>query len=350
MTQPATGTTWKAGGFNDVDNRFLERGSLIAALVRDARGSATDISPHNPNGTVRWSPFAQDGKLRGDLFAFKRVNGVWTPNPETNEGFHLFGAFHEDDGPTTKPKIDTDDYMIEQSNWPFDVIMTKQDEPFSIMGAETAKPFLRRLRNNLPLSDADGNLLAETPGAANTGFGQLVEADQIDRQVLLLREFRKGGKVLQTVKGYALVKLVDIGDAKMAKKDAESAELTFKPLPDSYFMAMQDGEYVPVVKYEWFGGTLFADGTPSTFTVTLGAPSAGTFTLTFGGNTTDTIAYNAAATAVKSALVALDDGYKTSDWTVTGSNGGPYTVTTPGGALTGSGAGLTGGTFSVAAA
>jgi hypothetical protein len=65
--------------------------------------------------------------------------------------------------------------------------------------------------------------------------------------------------------------------------------------------------------------------------------------------TTAGIQYNAAASAVKTALVALDDGYDASDWTVTGSNGGPYTVTSPGGVLTGSGAGLTGGTFSVVA-
>lgn len=82
--------------------------------------------------------------------------------------------------------------------------------------------------------------------------------------------------------------------------------------------------------------------------VTLGTPSAGTFTLTWRGKTTATIAYNAAATAVKSALVALDDGYGTSDWTVSGSSGGPYTVTPPAsGPVTGDGSGLTGGTFSI---
>lgn len=85
--------------------------------------------------------------------------------------------------------------------------------------------------------------------------------------------------------------------------------------------------------------------------VTLGSPASGTFTLTWLGATTAGIAYNATAAAVKSALVALDDGYTADDWTVAGSAGGPYTVTAPGGgALTGSGAGLTGGTFSIAAA
>lgn len=84
-----------------------------------------------------------------------------------------------------------------------------------------------------------------------------------------------------------------------------------------------------------------------TYTVTLGSPSAGNFTLTLGGLTTGNIAYNATAATVKTALVALDDGYTTDNVTVTGSAGGPYTVTVPG-TLTGSGTGLTGGTFSVA--
>jgi HK97 family phage major capsid protein len=89
----------------------------------------------------------------------------------------------------------------------------------------------------------------------------------------------------------------------------------------------------------------------TSYTVTLGSPSAGTFTLTFSGLTTATITYNApTAAAVKGALFALDDGFDASDWTVSGSNGGPFTIVTPGGVLTGSGAGLTGGTFSVTAA
>lgn len=81
---------------------------------------------------------------------------------------------------------------------------------------------------------------------------------------------------------------------------------------------------------------------PVGYTVTLTDATGGTFTLTFGGLTTSAIAYDASAATVKAALVALDDGYTTSDWTVTGSAGGPYTVTSPGGTLTGSGASLTG--------
>lgn len=82
-------------------------------------------------------------------------------------------------------------------------------------------------------------------------------------------------------------------------------------------------------------------------TVTIGGnPTGGTFTLTFEGQTTAGIAYNAAAAAVLSALEALSN-LAPGDVTVTGDAGGPYTVTFSLGrdvdAMTASGAGLTGG-------
>ncbi len=78
-------------------------------------------------------------------------------------------------------------------------------------------------------------------------------------------------------------------------------------------------------------------------------PTAGTFTLTFQGQTTAGIAYNAAASAVQSALEALSN-IAAGEAVVTGNAGGPYTLTFSGGTLagtdvsemTGSGALLTG--------
>lgn len=95
-------------------------------------------------------------------------------------------------------------------------------------------------------------------------------------------------------------------------------------------------------------GIFYVDAITHSWTVTLGSPSAGNYTLTWRGRTTGTIAHNATAATVKTALVALDDGYTADNWTVTGSAGGPYTVTTPGGgALTGNGSGLTDATFTI---
>jgi hypothetical protein len=88
------------------------------------------------------------------------------------------------------------------------------------------------------------------------------------------------------------------------------------------------------------------------FTVTLGAPSAGTFTLTFNGQTTSALAYTATGATVQTALLLLST-VGAGNATVTGGAGGPYTVTLAGAllgsqlAVTGSGAGLTGGTFGI---
>lgn len=62
-----------------------------------------------------------------------------------------------------------------------------------------------------------------------------------------------------------------------------------------------------------------------TLTVT-GAPTGGTFTVTYSGQTTGNIAYNASAATVQTALEALSN-IGAGEAVVTGSAGGPWTVT-----------------------
>lgn len=98
--------------------------------------------------------------------------------------------------------------------------------------------------------------------------------------------------------------------------------------------------------------TTIGAGTTNTYAeqeITIdGAPTGGTFTLSFGGQTTAGIAYNAAASAVQSALVALSS-IGSSNVTVTGQAGGPYlvsfagTLTGPQATITSNPASLTGG-------
>lgn len=81
---------------------------------------------------------------------------------------------------------------------------------------------------------------------------------------------------------------------------------------------------------------------PIEYDLLLNGASSGTFKLSVNGKETATIAYDANAAAVKSAIVAIDDGIVAADVTVTGS-AGTFSVTVPG-VLTVNGAGLTGGT------
>lgn len=65
--------------------------------------------------------------------------------------------------------------------------------------------------------------------------------------------------------------------------------------------------------------------TVQTVTIT-GTPTGGNFTLTFSGQPTGNIAYNATAQAVENALLALSN-IGPGDVSVSGANGGPWTVT-----------------------
>lgn len=107
---------------------------------------------------------------------------------------------------------------------------------------------------------------------------------------------------------------------------------------------------VPSIEFEALTDSVYQiSGTTAVQTVTLtGTPTGGTFTLTFRGQTTTGIAYNANAATVQSALQALSS-IGSGNATVSGT--GPYVVTFAGTLaaqavelLIGSGASLTGGT------
>jgi hypothetical protein len=179
-------------------------------------------------------------------------------------------------------------------------------------------------------------------GKIDTGF-TLLETNETTRKIVLPGSAPNKIGIPKDVQVYVLYKYVDedrttiwvqlrpaaieqTGDSGIVEGELRWFEMTVHHTADA------NGDVFEIV----------TDSTTTGWLATLGTQSSGTFTLTWGGNTTTGIAYNAASSAVKAALVALDDGYDASDWTVTGSAGGPYTVTPPvATAVTGSGASLT---------
>lgn len=254
MTQPATGTNFVGAGFNDRGPEFLRRGNPVAVLCRDARGAATDISPHNEDGSVRWSPFALDNTWRDDLLAIRKSGGYYVTNTEDNEGFINLGAFKDGDGPSWKPNIKSDHFMILQDNFPYDSGLTEEGEPFSLTPVDTASPWVQRLRNNRPFSDPDGNTLIEDPGVSDAGFSRLLNGQNPGRQFLFIRERMWDGQPIYSVQGVALARLDNLGNSKYDKKDSEASELTYMPLPDGRFSAHQDGQYQAILVHTWWGG------------------------------------------------------------------------------------------------
>jgi hypothetical protein len=261
MAIPSTGTTWRGSGVDTVDNRFNQRGGLAAVLIRDNRGAATNISPWAAGAppTRFWSPFALDGQLRDDLLAVIRVDGEWVTNPDPNEGFLLVGAMTEDGGPERAPNISEDNQMILQSNQPFDTDLTEEGIVINFTGVETLKPSMKRLRMNLPLTDASGNLIVEDAGAEHFVIGKTVDVESVERQIILLFSRKKGGKTVYTAEAYSLCKLTNIGSFRRSKTDPDAGELGFTVLPDPYLVTKDPSnpssdDLVPVLFVEWVAG------------------------------------------------------------------------------------------------
>lgn len=245
MAIPSTGTDWETGGFNDVDSRLFLRGGRQAVLIRQSRGSATDLSP------ATFSPAALDGSLRGDLFAQKRVSGQWITNPDANEGWLLLGAFKEGNGPSEESKLDNDDFMVEQLNQPYDSDIVKEDVMIKVTPVETLRPYIKNIRHNMPVLDESGNFILQDLGQLGAFWGTPIDTDPVEWQLLTLHARRKQGKTIVVVNGYPLCKVVDKGNTKMDKKDSDGSELSFKPLPDG-IMVDPDGR--PILFGEWVLG------------------------------------------------------------------------------------------------
>lgn len=362
MTQPATGTSWLDGGFGDIDNRFYARGGLAGALIRDNRGLATSIAPFQYGAesaiVYNWSPFAEDGNLRADLFAWVLSDGTWIPNPNVNQGFWLIGAFDDKGGPERKPNVKHDDAMVLQSIFPFDSDLTQVGMTIGFSGVQMLSPLLRRLRMNLPLTDPNGNNIVEGPGTPYV-ISRPVDDIEPDYQLILLFARNKNGNYIYTAEGYSLVRLDDIGNYKRDKTASDSPSLGFTVLPDPYHVDIDptnptSGVLVPVLYSEWIAGSgwtqiggapVFLGGPPiatetgaATATVALETPVGGGASLTYvvqdqvltsgvwGAWTAITPTSTAAASGVTTfTLSALTAGVRRFQIIATGANGASTT-------------------------
>lgn len=256
--QPSTGTDWIGAGMDLRAPELLRRGKGVAAFCRDARGDATNLSPHNADGSLRWSPYAADNTLRDDLLQILKPGGYFVPNPNPNEGFVNLGPQKDGDGPSWKPKVTQDRFMILQDIEPYDTEIVELTEPFSVNPVDTGTPWVQRLHNNNPFSDVDGNSLIEDVGQLNAVFARSSGENNPGRQFLFFRVRYWNGLPIYSCDVVAMAKFDDLGNSKMDKKDSEAADLTFLPVSDQFCMAMVDGAYQPVKKYRIWGGKGYA--------------------------------------------------------------------------------------------
>ncbi|GKT37852.1 hypothetical protein ADUPG1_003790, partial [Aduncisulcus paluster] len=133
--------------------------------------------------------------------------GEWRKNTEPNQGWLFMGANTKTGGPEREPNIDVSPLEILQSNYPIENDITKIGKTVKFTPIESLKPAVKRLRNNLPFQDEDGNLLVEDAGQKDYFVGTPLEADFVPRQLLLVRARSRAGGKLYTVEPIPLCKL-----------------------------------------------------------------------------------------------------------------------------------------------
>lgn len=161
----------------------------------------------------------------------------------------------------------------------------------------------------------------------------LLKVQSGSKQSLL--EFQRDGSILvagvpilisSLVDAATVAWAVDSSHNRLVLRQGTEIVKTYVPQNDSWFIS-------GIARYGWVNlapASVIRISQNVVYTVTLADGSSGeTFVLEVNGNETSAIAYNASAATVKAAIVAVDDGLTADNVTVTGSSGGPYTVTLP---------------------
>lgn len=223
------------------------------------------------------------------------------------------------------------------------VQMNKDNIPMSertcVVGADLEGVFLKS--EHLAMADkaGDNNALRDAAIGRVAGFGPVYVSNALPPNVGFV--FHRTAYVLSMQ-----APVVPAGASFGASQSFQG--MAMRVLRDYDFRNVLDRHLVDV----YAGTNIVADGdTNETQSVTItGVPTGGTFTLTYSGQTTAAIPYNANAAVVQGALNDLSN-IRVGDVTVTGADGGPYTVLFTGSfrgtdvaAMTASGASLTGGT------
>lgn len=187
-------------------------------------------------------------------------------------------------------------------------------ERYLVVGADMEGVFLKS--DELHQADKAGtdSALRDATIGSLAGFGRVVVSNALPSNVGFA--FHRTAYVLG-------MRAPMVPDGATFGASQAAFGLAMRWLRDYDFRNVQDRSLFD----SYIGTNIVADGASEVQTVTItGSPTGGSFTLTYAGQTTSAIAYNAAATAVQSALRALSN-MPESGVSVTGSAGGPYTVT-----------------------
>lgn len=187
-------------------------------------------------------------------------------------------------------------------------------ERYLVVGADMEGVFLKS--DELHQADKAGtdSALRDATIGSLAGFGRVVVSNALPSNVGFA--FHRTAYVLG-------MRAPMVPDGATFGASQSAFGLAMRWLRDYDFRNVQDRSLFD----SYIGTNIVADGASEVQTVTItGSPTGGSFTLTHAGQTTTAIAHNASAAAVQSALRALSN-MPESGVSVTGSAGGPYTVT-----------------------
>jgi hypothetical protein len=223
------------------------------------------------------------------------------------------------------------------------VQMNKDNIPMNdrtcVVGADLEGTFLKSEHLSMADKAGDNNALRDAAIGRVAGFGPVYVSNALPPNVGFV--FHRTAYVLS-------MQAPVVPDGASYGKSQSFQGLAMRWIRDYDFRSVLDRSLVDV----YAGTNVVADGqTNETQRATItGGPTGGDFTLTYAGQTTAAIPYNASAGAVQAALNDLSN-IRVGDVLVTGAAGGPYDVhftnTLAGqdvAQMTASAAGLTGGT------
>lgn len=210
-------------------------------------------------------------------------------------------------------------------------------ERYLVVGADMEGIFLKSAELHQADKAGTDTALRQATIGSLAGFSQVVISNALPANVGFA--FHRTAYVLG-MRAPAIPAGVSYGASQVANG------LAMRWIRDYDFRNVQDRSLLDT----YIGTNIVADGANEQQSVTItGTPTGGTFTLTWDGQTTTAIAYNATAAAVQAALLALSN-MPESGVSVTGGPGPgtafqvTFTDAKNVSAMTASGAGLTGGT------
>jgi hypothetical protein len=339
MALPSTGGTWAeviAPSLNPLAVRYWQITDVLIADYFNSDGTVYNMAdPSVGLGTAGvLTPFAADGiSIREDLLITA---------PGTNQGFYHFGLLKED---ATAHTIDQTIQQTPSSQYIRTVrnVLTKLDDKVNFTPIE-ATPLTDALQFEKPLSG--GIQALGTPGY------QLVRGntDVLQERRIILLGVDTDGNLMSKV--FPRLTTDKKGKIELSRKNPESLEFTYEPLPDPFsqasmwicrggtqWLASGDLEFettAPVVTPQTGGVTVTAqfptpiDITDPTYTVTIQSTAGGSFTSgtvsgspsVSGAFTTITISDLTASTAYNAIQVTATGG----DVTATSLVSAPFTT------------------------